>query len=109
MKRKLVTTSLTVLALGLTAACGSGGDSGKAESSTGPIKVWLSNNPEEISWGKAMVKEWNDAHSDQLVTAPEIPAGKTSEEVIVARADHPRGGQSDSTLGVATYKVGERY
>ena len=84
MKRHLVTTSLAVLALGLTAACGSGGDSGKAESSTGPIKVWLSNNPEEIAWGKAMVKEWNDAHSDQKVTAQEIPAGKTSEEVIGA-------------------------
>ncbi len=84
MKRHLVTTSLAVLALGLTAACGSGGDSGKAESSSGPIKVWLSNNPEELTWGHAMVKEWNDAHSDQKVTAQEIPAGKTSEEVIGA-------------------------
>jgi multiple sugar transport system substrate-binding protein len=84
MKRTFLTTSLTVLALGLTAACGSGGDSGKAESATGPIKVWLSNNPEEIAWGKAMVKEWNDAHSDQQVSAQEIPAGKTSEEVIGA-------------------------
>src|SRR3954454_6912355 len=84
MKRHLVTTSLAVLALGVAAACGSGGDSGKAESSTGPIKVWLSNNPEEIAWGKAMVKEWNDAHSEQKVSAQEIPAGKTSEEVIGA-------------------------
>ena len=84
MKRNLFTTSLAVLAIGLTAACGSGGDSGKAESSTGPIKVWLSNNPEEIAWGKSMVKEWNAQHSDQKVSAQEIPAGKTSEEVIGA-------------------------
>ena len=57
MKRHLLTTSLAVLALGLTAACGSGGDSGEAQSATGPIKVWLSNNPEEIAWGKAMVNQ----------------------------------------------------
>ena len=84
MKRNLLTTSIVLLAVGLTAACGSGGDSGDAKSSTGPIKVWLSNNPEEIAWGKAMVKEWNAKNSDQKITAQEIPAGKTSEEVIGA-------------------------
>jgi multiple sugar transport system substrate-binding protein len=84
MKRTLLTTSLTVLALGLTAACGSGGDGGESRDATGPIKVWLSNNPEEIAWGKAMVKEWNAEHSDQKITAQEIPAGKSSEEVIGA-------------------------
>ena len=83
MKRTLITAS-TILALGLTAACGSGSGSGEAQSATGPIKVWLSNNPEEIAWGKAMVKEWNAEHSDQKITAQEIPAGKTSEEVIGA-------------------------
>jgi multiple sugar transport system substrate-binding protein len=31
-----------------------------------------------------MVKEWNAKHADQQVTAQEIPAGKTSEEVIGA-------------------------
>jgi multiple sugar transport system substrate-binding protein len=84
MRTKLLSVSAAVLALGLTAACGGGSDSGEAQSSTGPIKVWLSNNPEEISWGRAMVKEWNSAHSGQKVTAQEIPAGKTSEEVIGA-------------------------
>ncbi len=84
MKRTFLTTSVAVLALGVTAACGSGSDSGEAKSASGPIKVWLSNNPEEIAWGKAMVKEWNADHADQKVTAQEIPAGKTSEEVIGA-------------------------
>ena len=51
---------------------------------TGPIKVWLSNNPEEIAWGKQMVKAWNADHPDEEITAQEIPAGKTSEEVIGA-------------------------
>jgi multiple sugar transport system substrate-binding protein len=85
MRSKILTVSAAVLALGMTAACGGGGSgSDDAASATGPIKVWLSNNPEEIAWGKAMVKEWNAAHADQKITAQEIPAGKTSEEVIGA-------------------------
>jgi multiple sugar transport system substrate-binding protein len=84
MRSKIVTVSAAVLALGMTAACGGGTGSSDAESTTGPIKVWLSNNPEEIAWGKAMVQEWNSAHPQEKVTAQEIPAGKTSEEVIGA-------------------------
>ena len=61
-----------------------GSDASEAKSPTGPIKVWLSNNPEEIAWGKAMVKEWNADNPDEKITAQEIPAGKTSEEVIGA-------------------------
>ena len=85
MRTRKITTSLVALALGMTAAAcgGDSGDSG-ATDATGPIKVWLSNNPEEVAWGKAMVKEWNADHPDQKVTAQEIPAGKTSEEVIGA-------------------------
>ena len=68
------------------AACGGddGGDGGGSAESTGPIDIWLSNNPEEIAWGKAVVKAWNADHPDEEVTAQEIPAGKTSEEVIGA-------------------------
>jgi multiple sugar transport system substrate-binding protein len=85
MKPKVAAALLTMLALGMTAACGGdSGDSEGATTATGPIKVWLSNNPEEIAWGKAMVKEWNADHPDEEVTAQEIPAGKTSEEVIGA-------------------------
>jgi multiple sugar transport system substrate-binding protein len=85
MRSKVAAATLTMLALGATAACGGdSGDSGDAASATGPIKVWLSNNPDEIAWGKAMVKEWNADHPDEEVTAQEIPAGKTSEEVIGA-------------------------
>jgi multiple sugar transport system substrate-binding protein len=82
----------TTLGLGLalalsTAACGGGsGDSGGsgATTATGPIKIWLSNNPEELAWGNKMVEAWNKANPDQKVTAQEIPAGKSSEEVIGA-------------------------
>jgi multiple sugar transport system substrate-binding protein len=86
MRTKGITATLSVLALGLTAACGGGGDEGEASGADerGPIKIWLSNNPEEIAWGKAMVKEWNADNPDQEVTAQEIPAGQSSEEVIGA-------------------------
>ena len=85
MRSRILSVSAAVLALGVTAACGGGGsDSSGAQSATGPIKVWFSNNPEEIAWGKAMVSEWNSAHPEEKVTAQEIPAGKTSEEVIGA-------------------------
>jgi multiple sugar transport system substrate-binding protein len=85
MRSKAATALVTMLALGTTAACGGdSGDSEGATTATGPIKVWLSNNPEEIAWGKAMVKAWNAENPDQEVTAQEIPAGETSEEVIGA-------------------------
>ena len=85
MRTKVMAATLTVLALGTTAACGGGsGSTDDATSAKGPIEVWLSNNPEEIAWGKAMVKAWNADHPDEKVTAQEIPAGKTSEEVIGA-------------------------
>jgi multiple sugar transport system substrate-binding protein len=88
MNMKKTTTLGLGLALALsTAACGggNGGDGGSdATSATGPIKIWLSNNPEELAWGNKMVEAWNKANPDQKVTAQEIPAGKSSEEVIGA-------------------------
>jgi multiple sugar transport system substrate-binding protein len=85
MNTKIIATLVLTLALALTAAgCGGGGSSSEAASATGPIKIWLSNNPEEIAWGKEMVAAWNAKNPDQKITAQEIPAGKTSEEVIGA-------------------------
>ena len=86
MKRTLPAVLLTS-ALRLAAGCdgsGGGGDVAKANAATGPITIWLSNNQEELAWGKAMVASWNGAHTDQKITAQEIPAGKSSEEVIGA-------------------------
>jgi len=88
MKKKVCAAAVITLAIGTTAACGGSGGTtatgGSALTAHGPVKVWLSNNPDEITWGKAMVKAWNTAHPKELVTAQEIPAGKTSEEVIGA-------------------------
>ncbi|MGZ4536072.1 MAG: ABC transporter substrate-binding protein [Nocardioidaceae bacterium] len=85
MRSKVLSATVSLLALGMTAACGGSSGSGDAAlTSTGPIKVWYSNNPDEIKWGKAMVAQWNAAHPKEKVTGQEIPAGKTSEEVIGA-------------------------
>ncbi|WP_249999255.1 sugar ABC transporter substrate-binding protein [Actinoplanes sp. M2I2] len=85
MKRALPAALLT-LSLALAAGCdgSGGGDAGQANAATGPITIWLSNNQEELAWGKAMVESWNGRHADQKITAQEIPAGKSSEEVIGA-------------------------
>ena len=84
MRSKILAVTVSVLALGATAACGGGSGSSGALNAKGPIKIWLSDNPQEITWGKAMVKEWNAGHPKEQVTAQQIPAGKTSEEVIGA-------------------------
>ena len=86
MKRTLGGSLAALAVLALTTGCGGGGgtDASAAATATGPIKVWLSNNGEEVTWGTAMVKAWNSAHPDQEVTAQQIPAGSSSEETIGA-------------------------
>ena len=84
MKRTaLAITGLLTAALALT-ACGGSSSSSSSAPSNGPIKIWYSNNAQEVAWGKATVAAWNKAHPDQTVTAEEVPAGKSSEEVIGA-------------------------
>ncbi len=82
--RPILSIAALSVPLFVLAACGGGGDSAADATATGPITVWLSNNQEEVAWGTAMVEAWNAEHPDQLVTAQEIPAGKSSEEVIGA-------------------------
>ena len=92
MHRPIRTLAFTaVLSLSLTlAACGGsdegGGEAGSSEAAPkrGLITVWYSNNEQEVAWGKAMVQAWNSAHPDEQVKGQEIPAGKSSEEVIGA-------------------------
>jgi multiple sugar transport system substrate-binding protein len=67
------------------AACGGGNQtSSQAAGARGPIQVWYSNNAQEVQWGEAMVAAWNKDHPKEQVTAQQIPAGKSSEEVIGA-------------------------
>ncbi|WP_448058636.1 extracellular solute-binding protein [Cellulomonas hominis] len=78
---------LALVAVTALSACGSGGDGGSggdALTATGPITIWYSNNEQEVAWGEQAVAAWNADHTDEQVTAEEIPAGKSSEEVIGA-------------------------
>jgi multiple sugar transport system substrate-binding protein len=55
-----------------------------ARTKHGPITIWYSNNAQEVTWGKAMVASWNKAHPSEPIRAQEVPAGKSTEEVIGA-------------------------
>lgn len=94
MRATLTRSLVLAIALVLLAAACGGGDTqpgggggdggGGGEMTSGPINIWYSNNSAEIEWAAARVQEWNEEHPDQQVSAQEIPAGDTSEEVITA-------------------------
>ena len=87
MKRPLILLTAALATASLLAGCGGGTPSGTKNDATtakGPIKIWYSNNPDEVKWGEATIAAWNKDHTDQKVTGQQIPAGKTSEEVIGA-------------------------
>jgi multiple sugar transport system substrate-binding protein len=86
MKRWTMTATASALILAL-AGCGDHGGGSTPSKNTqahGPIKIWYSDNPDEVKWGKAAVAAWNAAHPKEQVTGQQIPAGKSSEEVISA-------------------------
>ena len=93
MKRLVLTAAalaaMVTATIALSACGSSGGSSSNAATARGPIKIWYSNNAQEVAWGKQVVAAWNASHPNEKVTAEEIPAGKSSEEVITAR-DHRR-------------------
>jgi multiple sugar transport system substrate-binding protein len=88
MKRPLTSLSVLLAVPLVLVACGGDGDTGggggDAGAAVGPITIWYSNNEQEVAWGEQVVAAWNAENADQQVTAEEIPAGKSSEEVIGA-------------------------
>ncbi|MET0480647.1 MAG: sugar ABC transporter substrate-binding protein, partial [Mycetocola sp.] len=85
-RRTLITATATaaVALLALTACSGGGGATTDALTARGDITVWYSNNEFEIKWAKAMIEAWNAENPDEQIKGQEIPAGKSSEEVIGA-------------------------
>ena len=69
------------LALG---ACGGGEP--VAGGDGGPVRLvyWPSQNPQERAVADTLVARWNRAHPDVQVVAQPIPAGQSSEEVLLA-------------------------
>jgi len=86
MRRRtaLAISLLAVGAIALTACSGGGGGGSSAGTGRGDITIWYSNNEQEVEWGKQMVEAWNADHPDEQIKGQEIPAGKSSEEVIGA-------------------------
>ncbi|SFN68152.1 extracellular solute-binding protein [Mycetocola miduiensis] len=84
-RRTLITATATaaVALLALTACSGGGGNT-DALTARGDITVWYSNNEFEVKWAKAMIDAWNADNPDEQIKGQEIPAGKSSEEVIGA-------------------------
>lgn len=81
-RRTVIAAAVIAGALALTAC--SGGTGTSSTSGKGPITIWYSNNEQEVAWGKQMVTAWNADHPKEQVKGQEIPAGKSSEEVIGA-------------------------
>ncbi|MFS0866207.1 extracellular solute-binding protein [Microbacterium sp. 179-B 1A2 NHS] len=87
MQRRILLTAVAgagVLALTACGGGGGGGGGGGEPEGRGEITIWYSNNEAEIAWGTQMVDAWNADHPDEQITAQEIPAGASSEEVIGA-------------------------
>ena len=78
-----------LLLVGLAAsACvlaGCGGGERTAEAG-GPVRLvyWTSQNPQERTVADTLVARWNRTHPDVQVEVQPIPAGQSSEEVILA-------------------------
>ena len=81
-RRTVIAATVLAGALALT-ACSSGAGT-TSTTAKGPITIWYSNNEQEVAWGKQMVVAWNADHPKEQVKGQEIPAGKSSEEVIGA-------------------------
>lgn len=80
----MILAATAAIGFALTACSNGGSGTSDAMTARGPITIWYSNNEQEVDWGKAMVESWNADHPDELIEGQEIPAGKSSEEVIGA-------------------------
>ncbi len=65
------------------AGCG-GGE--RAVEADGPVRLvyWTSQNPQERTVADTLVARWNRTHPDVQVAVQPIPAGQSSEEVLLA-------------------------
>lgn len=84
-RRQLATAGLAVPLLGAS-ACTSAvvEDEDAARESRGPVSVWFSYDQFELQWAAQVVEAWNSEHPDEPVASQEVPAGRSSEEVITA-------------------------
>jgi multiple sugar transport system substrate-binding protein len=88
MQRRMIAigTAVAATAALVLTGCSGGSDASSSDAmkAKGPITIWYSNNEQEVQWGKAAVASWNKDHPDEQVKGQEVPAGKSTEEVIGA-------------------------
>jgi multiple sugar transport system substrate-binding protein len=48
------------------------------------LTYWSAPNPQEFELAKIIVKEWNDNHDDVKIKLQALPAGQSSEEVLLS-------------------------
>ena len=71
----------SIVSLGLLSCSG-----GNNEERTGNTKLvyWSSNNSDEITFAKKIVKKWNQDNPHKKVSFQPVPEGQSSEEIILA-------------------------
>ena len=89
MQRRTLRILAATAALALTAtACGGGGGGGggaqEANAARGPITIWYSNNEQELPGARPWSRPGTPTTRPSRSPGQEIPAGKSSEEVIGA-------------------------
>ena len=71
MKRLVLAAAMAaaVTATIALSGCGSSGGSSSSDANTahGAIKIWYSNNEQEVAWGKQAVAAWNAGHANEQV------------------------------------------
>jgi len=64
--------------------CGPNSDSGSASDDIVQLTYWSSQNPQERLLATRLVDAWNLSHPNIQVTVQPLPAGQSSEEVLLA-------------------------
>lgn len=84
IKTHLRTWSVGAVVLGLVAAGCTGSTDRDESGDVVRLTYWPAQNEQERRLANELVAEWNTAHPDIQVTAQPIPAGQSSEEVLLA-------------------------
>ena len=83
LTRRLAAATL-IAALGVLQACGPSGPSAGSDSDVVHLTYWSAQNPQEQRLAEYLVDRWNSEHPDVQVLVQPLPAGQSSEEVLLA-------------------------
>ncbi len=86
MKARAAWIAVLLLAGVVLAGCGGEGSASGSSDGDGIIRLtyWSSQNPQERALAEELTEAWNRAHPGIQVTVQPLPAGQSSEEVLLA-------------------------